>query len=485
MNLEGGKNKSLSLNIFLNLVRKSANIVFPFVFTFYGTSVLPVEEYGSVSVSKSIVSYFALLAALGVVNYSIRTGAKIRDNRDELEHFASVMFTLNIISTVLAYAFMFAFVAFSKSLRPYFVLMLINSITIVLTAIGMDWVNVVYEDYVYITIRTIVVYLISIALLILTVKKPGDGVRFIAVQSLASCGGYIANFFYIRKYVKVRFILSKEIIDHLKPIFLIFFNTIATTIYISSDITMVGLIRNDYEAGIYDVASKVYTSVKMALNSIIFVALPRISIFFASHENERASVLVRQIIDFITPVVFAISGILFIYAESIMKIIGDELYVEGGGAVRILGVAAIFTVQACIYFNGVLLALAKDRLMMCLTIIAAIMNVTLNFLFIPSFGYTAAAGSTMICELFMCVMGYIYTRNILKMDVRVKQYMECAVVLISVIIESYIINILFGDSIVSFLIASITGGILLLIEEVLFKNETILYYIKVIKSKLR
>ena len=101
------KSKSLALNAFLNSVRSILNILFPLITFPYVSRRLTVNGMGIYNFSNSIVSYFLLIAALGVNTYAIREGAKFRNNKDKITEFSSEVLTINICSTIISYLLLF------------------------------------------------------------------------------------------------------------------------------------------------------------------------------------------------------------------------------------------------------------------------------------------------------------------------------------------------------------------------------------------
>ena len=47
---------------------------------------------GKYNFANSIVSYFLMIAALGINTYAVREGARIRDDRKKFSNFASQIF---------------------------------------------------------------------------------------------------------------------------------------------------------------------------------------------------------------------------------------------------------------------------------------------------------------------------------------------------------------------------------------------------------
>ena len=58
------------------------------------------------------------------------------------------------------------------------------------------------------------------------------------------------------------------------------------TIYINSDVTILGLISGNYYVGLYSVATKVYTMLKSLLGALIVVSIPRLSSYLGA-ENKN------------------------------------------------------------------------------------------------------------------------------------------------------------------------------------------------------
>ncbi len=97
------KEKSLKRNMLLNTVKNVMGILFPFITFPYAAKILGIDNIGKYNFSNSVISYFLLIAELGISTYAIREGAKLRDRKTELNCFISEIFTINWISTVVSY----------------------------------------------------------------------------------------------------------------------------------------------------------------------------------------------------------------------------------------------------------------------------------------------------------------------------------------------------------------------------------------------
>ena len=188
------KKKSLGLNAFLNGLRSVLNLIFPLITFPYISRVLSVNGIGIYNFSNTYIGYFILIAGLGIATYAVREGAKYRDNKEQIEEFSSEVFSINILATVIAYILLLLSLVIFKNLNNYVACILIFSIQILFTTLGTEWIYTIYQDYTYITIRSIIFKILSIILLFIFVKRPSDYLIYAAITVLASVGSNFLNF---------------------------------------------------------------------------------------------------------------------------------------------------------------------------------------------------------------------------------------------------------------------------------------------------
>lgn len=84
--------KSLGINAVLNCIKSSLSVIFPLIIYSYIYRILQSDNIGKVNFSSSIISYFSLIAMLGVSQYAVREGAKIRNDSTKIQRFANEVF---------------------------------------------------------------------------------------------------------------------------------------------------------------------------------------------------------------------------------------------------------------------------------------------------------------------------------------------------------------------------------------------------------
>lgn len=211
------KKKSLTINAFLNGIRSILSLLFPIITFPYISHVLSVDGVGIYNFSDTYVGYFMLIASLGINTYAVREGAKYRDDYKKISEFSSQIFTINMLATFVAYFFLFLSLVIFKSLSAYVECILIFSLQILFTTVGTEWIYTIYEEYAYITIRSILFKIISIILLFILVREPSDYLWYAAITVVASVGSNFLNYMHAKSICTIRFIRNISWKQHLKP----------------------------------------------------------------------------------------------------------------------------------------------------------------------------------------------------------------------------------------------------------------------------
>lgn len=410
--------KSIGVNAVLNFIKVGCSVIFPLITFPYTSRVLQVENIGKVNYANSIIAYFALFAALGISTYGVREGAK-KKKGTEFDRFASEIFSLNMLTTGISYAVLFILLLTVPKFRDYRAVILIQSMTIILTTLGVEWVNTVYEDFLYITIRSIAVQVLCMAALFLFIHKPEDYLKYACISVMSSSIMCVANWIYCRRYVRIRFLLSNEIFRHLKPMFIFFANSLAITIYVSADTTMLGWIAGDYYTGLYAVSVKIYQIVKRLMTAVYTVTIPRLSRYAGTGQWKDYRKLLTQICSCVILLLVPCMTGLAIYAENIIEILSGNSYLPAVRSLQILAVALLFAVGSGVVVNCINTPNGFEKTSLSATIAAAVVNVGLNIFLIPLFRQDGAALTTVLAEAMVLIICLVRLHDLNHyMDVR-------------------------------------------------------------------
>ena len=253
----------------------------------------------------------------------------------------------------------------------------------------------------------------------------------------------VVNYFYCRRYAKIRITKKPNLRKHI-PIMCVFFvNAVAVSIYVSADTTMLGWMVGDSAVGIYSVAVKIYSIIKLMLVAIYSVALPRLSFYFGQEDHESYRKLFSKIVSVLLLLLLPASAGIYALSPQIILLIGGSEYLEGVQSLEILSIALTFAVLGGVLTQCMNISLGKEKINALATIISAFFNVVLNIPFIMYMHENGAAITTAISEAIVFAICAIYGKDALKeyLDMRVlKNMLHSTIGVILVIIVCEIVK---------------------------------------------
>ncbi len=482
------RNKSIKINATLNVIKTLMSVFFPLITYPYILHVLDTDGVGKVSYISSIVSYFTMIAMLGISTYAVREGSKVRDDKEAFSKLVSQIFSINIFSTVLSCILLTVSVFCINKFSEYKILFLILGFSIVFQVFSIDWVNTIFEDFAFITIRTIIIYIINLVLVFLLIKKPEDYLVYAILTVLPSGIVCLLNWYYCKRYVNLRFTRHMCISHHIKPLLILFANTLAVSIYVNFDITMLGWYKGDYYAGLYSVSAKMYSIVKASLGAIYAVTVPRLAYFVGENDYPKYKLLYSKTWGILSIILIPASVGLICLADDVVVTFGGVKYVEAADSLRVLSIALIFAIFGGLITACLNVTIGKEKDNLIATLISAITNFLLNLFFIPIWGTIGAAITTVISEFLVLFICYISVKDKSK-------YFDKRIVLtnlghsllgtVMIVIFYQLVSPLIEDNIIRLCVIIPCSILLYGIMLIIIKNEILLALLKQVFSNLK
>lgn len=474
---------SIKKNTVYNAAKTVSSIVFPMISFPYVSRVLLPDNVGKVNFSLSFVSYFSLIASLGITTYAVRECSTARENKERLDQTASQIFSINIITTMIAYLCLAIALFVGKKLASYQGLILICSMGIIATTVGADWLNSAMEDLKYITIRTILFQALSLVLMFCFVHNPDDYYKYALIYILSVVGPNVVNVWYRRRFCKVRFTWKIEWGRHAKPIFFLFAMSMAQTVFNNIDSTMLGLMRDDYEVGIYSTAHNASNLIIQLITSLHWVIMPRMSLYFAKRDYPQINKLVKKVFGFNALFGLPLAVGTFMMSNDIILIFAGEEYLASGHVLQVLMIGFVFTLfGGSVLGNVLLLPSKREKLFMYICCVAAIVNVITNYIFIPLFGSLAAAATTAFCALVILVLLLFTIDKNIKINgffrIVITPVIGCGVIVVVCFLSRGIESLVVRD-LCSVLLSAVLYGVVSIIG----KNELAYELLPMLKKK--
>ena len=224
--------KSIKANYALTLFDIVMGMAFPLITLPYVTRILSPESIGHVYFYLNILSYITLFTALGIPLYGVREVAKCRNDEINRNKLSLELLILHLILTAFAYFIVFILCLTIGKIREDVPLFLVLSISLFFNTIGVSWFFQAVEDFKFITIRSLLVKIISLILLFTIVKSKTDVLLYGIVLVCGSVGNNIFNLVRLNSFLsKKDFNKGIKPFSHVKPASKVFVLNLTVGIY--------------------------------------------------------------------------------------------------------------------------------------------------------------------------------------------------------------------------------------------------------------
>ena len=419
--------KSLKKNALLNMIRTAMGLIFPLITFPYASRVLQPSGLGKVNFANSLVSYFSMIAALGISTYGVREAAKLRNNKQALSKFAKEILTINMISTGIAYILLAAVLVFIPRLSEYRSLLIVCGTSILFATLGIDWLYTAMEDFAYITLRSVIFQFISLALLFVFVRTEEDYLKYAAIGVVSSVGANICNFLHARRYVLFSEKVHRELRRHLKPIFTLFAMSVAVSIYTALDTTMLGFIAGDEQVGYYTAATKINRIVISVITALSAVLLPRLSYYISQHDEAQFFALSAKALNLIILLSLPCAVGLSLLARPVILLLSGMEYEQAIPVMQVMNPIIVAISLSGLIGIQMFMPLEKEKITLASVIFGAAINFCLNMVLIPSYGAFGAGLATVCAESGVTAFQLIFAGKYFEWKKILPHVFQCCV----------------------------------------------------------
>ena len=380
-------------------------IILPILTTPYVTRIFSSEDLGTYGYFNSIVTYFILLATLGVANYGTK---EVSANRKNIQPTFWGIYSLQVVAafiSIVLYLLLCWSVPSMQNPVAY-----ILGLSLLSKGLDISWLFQSLEDFRKITIRNITVKLLGI----LFVKTPNDLYLYVFLLTGFELLGQLSMWLPAKEFIGKPHFDVVHAKEHLKPVILLFLPQIAISLYVTLDRTMLGALSSTKDVGIYDQALKIINILLTIVTSLGSVMLPRVSSLLSSGDYKAVNKMHEMSFLIYNLIIFPIiAGMLIVNKDFVNFFLGKD-FQEARVAIEIMIARMFFIGWKNIMGIQILIPHNKNREFMLSTTIPAFVSVGLNLLLIPSLGFIGASITSVLTEALVWVIQYYYTRSYLK-----------------------------------------------------------------------
>lgn len=474
--------KSLAKNSVYNIIYTTANIIFPLISSMYVSRVLMADGVGKVAYAQNLASYFVILAALGTPVYGIRKIAAYQNDQQKTNQFFTQLFVINAISTIISSAAYVIFILAIKGSQSESILYLCAGLQLFFNFFNIDWLYKGKEEYGYITLRSILIKILSFAAILIFVKSKEDYIIYAIIFGAALCGNYLFNIIHAFKFVRFDF-GNFEIKIHIKPLLILLAGIFLSTGYSMVDVTMLGSMGTEQAIGFYNNAYKAINIVVTACIAVSTAFLPRLSYYYA-HDRKKLEELVYfggQIIAFCS---IPVTVIIEMLAPDIMRVLFGAEFISASTALRLLSLLIIVKSFGDLFCYQLIMATESESKRLPAAAIATVVNIILNAIMIPMWQENGAAVASVISEIIVNGYQLIYLRRIISIPFSWKAIFQGIIASAVMGVIIFASMLLFKDSLLRCIVCSLIGGIVYIGVNMMMKNKMIEYGIGIVKNWL-
>lgn len=475
------KKKSIARNYIYNLSLTMLNMLFPLITAPYISRVLGADNLGKFNFANAVATWFMIIAAFGIPTYGIREIARVREDKAKLSKVFSELITVQLIFTIIAEILYITLVLSNLRMRNEVNIFLITGVSLFLNILSIDWFYQGIEEYGYITLRSLILKLISLVLIFLLISKKDDYLIYAAINVFALSFGNILNYFNSRKFAEIK--LTKiNIMNHIKKLKVFFLSALIISIYTQLDQVILGFFSSPSSLAFYS-RSKQITSIGLSLTlALSTVLIPRISYLYENNKAEYKAMLDKSINYNYIIALPCVVGI-FSLSKEIMWLFGGNEFIQGSLTLAIISLTIVVISLGTWQFNQIFVPSGREKDGVKIQVIMAIISVLLNLVLIPRFNHDGAAVSLLLTETIGTFAGFLYIRKTVKINyftISLLKYIISSIcMLIFILICKKAIDNSTTVLFISIIFSPVIYGILL----VLFKDNTIMDIIKSIRNK--
>ena len=437
------------------------------------TRILTQNEYGQVSVYYSLTQLFGTVAL-----FSLHAGCMdigLQENKTDRSVFIfSTLILSNIITAITGGVLFFLWPFIKNYISISKFLLMIMFISFVLSPALTFWTRLERFEYRY-KLSSVITYISALfssvcAILAVLYFKAFNHVYTRIVGALIPLFpiyiilyarlAHNAHFRINTGYWKFCFFFNLPFLPHYMSAYILG----------SSDRVMIAYLQGNEQAACYSFA---YSLVAVA--TIIWTAINNSIVPFTLEKYEKKEY--REVSDTVIPILFFFGGacvFIMLFAPEIISLLGTSQYKEAVFVIPPVITSAFF--QALYFvFTNILYYMKKPQYVMYASISSGVLNIVLNYLFIPVFGYIAAAYTTLFSYMMQAFVDYILARKLVGEDI----YEGKKIILMSVgiLLALVTVCILYKTWILRY------SFILLFFFILLIKRKKIFSYLNIMRKK--
>lgn len=374
------------------------------------TRLMSTEQYGSYSTYTSWYSVLIVFTSLNLY-YGVFNNAMIKFENDRERYISSMQGLVTLITSGLFVLYLMFQDVCNSILEMNTLLVLLLFIELLLTPALQFWTVHNRFDYRYkpIVIVTLIKSILNpfVGIVFVLISEQKDVARIVSVVlvEVIICGTIAVYQFYKGKcfcdkeYWKYAVAFNVPLIPHY----------LSGTILNQADRIIISNMVGASAVAFYSVSYNLAQVMNMFTTAIVSSFTPWVYRKLRDKETQDISIVVNMLL----LIMFGLLTILLFLAPEALLIIGGKEYAEAVYVIPPITASVFFIFQYNL-FSNIEFYYAERRYVLIGSMVAALLNVILNIIFIPMFGYYAAGYTTLFCYIIYGISHLWFSKRVVK-----------------------------------------------------------------------
>ena len=312
---------------------------------------------------------------------------------------------LCIIAFVILLIILFSFEKFGGNFELY----LSAFLFVVGNVFYPDWFFQGIEKMSFLSYVIIPLRIISTAAIFIFVTESEDLVSYVIIISLYQFFIGIILFLIAKIKFSIKFRLPSkyQLLRQLKKGYHIFLSQISINIYTSSNVFLLGLLSGNLAVGYFTGANKIREATQGVFSNMGIAVFPHFSEMFMKNKVKGVNSL-KKYLELTSALSFFAGIIFFIYSKEIVSLVLGNEYSNSINVLKILSFLPFIIVFSNVFGIQLMLNTGYSKEFNRIIAAAAVLNLVLMFLLVPSLNELGAALSILFVEIFVTVVMGIF-----------------------------------------------------------------------------
>ena len=353
--------------------------------------------------------------------YGQREIAYLQSNKEKYSKTFWEILLLRLVTMFISMMIFYCCFAIRGEYKIYYTILLLEMIS---NCLDISWFFQGLEEFKKTVIRNTVVKIISIICIFIFVKTPNDLSKYFWIYALSTLFGNISLWLYLPKYITKIHIKDLNIIQHLKPTIGLFIPQIAVQIYTVLDKVMIGtIVENKAEVGYYEQSQKIVKMLLTVITSLGTVMLPRIANTFSEGNSEKIKEYIKKSFNFVFLLAFPMIFGIIAVANNFVPLFFGPGYEKVAILISIISPILLAIGLSNVIGAQYLLPTKHQKEYTISVITGAIINFCVNMLLIKKLGSLGASIGTVIAEITVTVVQFIFMRK----DFEIREILKASI----------------------------------------------------------